>query len=271
MENRNANEMVPSESEEWQNLILPSELSPEMIMMMEGMAEQLKSKTKSLMKTVINYKELMVLYTCAMKTVKTKFEVLDSEFKVRYSRNPINSIVTRLKRTSGIAEKLARRNLPFTLDSIRENINDVAGVRVICSYVDDIYRITQALLQQEDITLLEKKDYSENPKPNGYRSLHLIVGVPVYFSDQKYTVKVEVQIRTIAMEFWASLEHQLKYKQNMPGQKEVVSRLKECADTIYGVDAQMQKLREEIAAMEDTPTEEDVLLEKLERLDIKID
>ena len=101
--------------------------------------------------------------------------------------------------------------------------------------------------------------------------MHLIVGVPVYFSDQKYTVKVEVQIRTIAMEFWASLEHQLKYKQNIPGQKEVVSRLKECADTIYGVDAQMQKLREEIAAMEDTPTEEDVLLEKLERLDIKID
>ena len=121
-------------------------------------------------------------------------------------------MTTRLKRSGSIAEKLSRQNLPFSTDSIEAHINDVAGVRVICSYVDDIYRIADALLKQDDVTLVARKDYIASPKPNGYRSLHLIVQVPVFFADQKKNLKVEAQIRTIAMDFWASLEHQLKYK-----------------------------------------------------------
>ncbi|MDD3409517.1 MAG: GTP pyrophosphokinase family protein [Eubacteriales bacterium] len=229
------------------------------------------SQTKRLMGTLVNYKELMMMYTCAMKEIQTKFEVLNTEFKVRYQRNPISAITTRLKKTSSITEKLARQGEAFSLENIEGKLSDVAGVRVICSYIDDIYTIAEALLRQDDITLVTRKDYIANPKPNGYRSLHLIVKVPVFFADQKKEMKVEVQIRTIAMDFWASLEHQLKYKQEVPDQQRLVAELKECADVIHATDQRMLAIRGDIERVTTAPTEEDILFEKLSKFDISID
>lgn len=229
------------------------------------------TQTKMMVGTIVGYKELMMMYACAMKEMRTKFEVLNTEFKIRYQRNPIASISTRLKRTASILEKLGRYNLPFSLNSITEHVNDVAGIRVICSYIDDIYTIADALLRQDDVTLINRKDYIANPKPNGYRSLHLIVSIPVFFADQKKDVRVEVQIRTIAMDFWASLEHQLKYKQEIPNQQEIIDRLKECADVINDTDEKMLGLRRQIEAATDAPSEEEILFEKLSRLDINLE
>lgn len=226
--------------------------------------------TKQMMGTIIDYKELMMMYGCAMKTVQTKFEILNTEYKVRYQRNPISSITTRLKRTASITDKLARLGLPFSLDNLVENVNDVAGVRVICPYIDDIYTIADALLKQDDIRLITRKDYIAQAKPNGYRSLHLIVEVPVFFAEHRKDLKVEVQIRTIAMDFWASLEHQLKYKQEVPNQQEIISQLRTCADIISATDEKMLDIRKQIEAASNTPTEEEILFEKLSKLDIGI-
>lgn len=237
----------------------------------DAAANAVFNRTKQLVGTVIEYKELMMMYSCAMKEIRTKFEILNTEFNVRYQRNPISSITTRLKKTVSIAEKLSRRNLPFSMGSIESAINDVAGVRVICSYIDDIYMIADALLKQDDITLVAKKDYIAVPKPNGYRSLHLIVKVPVYFAAQKKEMKAEVQIRTIAMDFWASLEHQLKYKQDIADQQNIVDQLKACADVITATDEKMLDIRHQIEAMADTPTEDDILFDKLSRLDITVE
>jgi len=227
-------------------------------------------RSKKMLGSMIEYKELIMMYTCAMKEIKTKFEVLDTDFKVRYSRNPISSINTRIKSTASIADKMARRGVPFSVDNIIDHINDVAGIRVICSYIDDIYLLADALLKQEDIKLIARKDYIANPKPNGYRSLHLIVTVPVFFMDEKRDMKVEVQIRTIAMDFWASLEHQLKYKQQIENQQDILTQLKACADVIAVTDERMLNIREQIEKMQDTPTEEDILMEKLSKFDINI-
>lgn len=230
------------------------------------------AQARQMMNTMVEYKELMTMYACAMKQVRTKFEVLDSEFNVRYQRNPIYAINTRLKKTASIIDKLNRKHKAFTCKDIEENLFDVAGVRVICSYSDDIYRIAESFLKQDDVTLIRKKDYIAEPKENGYRSLHLIVKVPVYFSEMTKDMAVEVQIRTIAMDFWANLEHQLKYKQEIPNQTEIVSELKTCADVLAGTDDKMLSLRKRIGDMEDTKaTDSDVLLEKLSKLDIAID
>lgn len=219
--------------------------------------------------TLVDYKELLMMYSCAMKCVQTKFEVLDQEFNIRYKRNPIHTIRTRLKSNSSIVEKAMRKDIPFSLGSITEQIQDIAGVRVICSYVDDIYLLSDALTSQSDVTLLEKKDYISVPKPNGYRSLHLIVAVPVYFANQTETLKVEVQIRTIAMDLWASLEHQLKYKRGIKNQEEIVARLSDCANIIAKVDAEMQSIRQTMAEAEDAPVEQE-LLDKLRKLELPI-
>jgi len=227
-------------------------------------------KTKGLMDMLVGYRELMMMYTCAIKEVRTKFEVLDTEFSVRFERNPISTICTRLKHTNSIMEKLVRNHLAFTLKNIETYVNDVAGIRVICSYIDDIYEIANSLLAQDDITLVTQKDYIVSPKPNGYRSLHLIVKVPVFFANEKRDMKVEVQIRTIAMDFWASLEHQLKYKQDIPDQDEVVTQLKNCADVIASTDEEMLGIRQKIEAGSNAMTEEDILLEKLSRVDMNI-
>ena len=237
----------------------------------DAAATAIYDHTKQVAGALVDYRELMMMYTCAMKEIQTKFEVLNSEFNVRYSRNPSNSMSTRLKRTVSIVEKLSRKGQAFTPENVERYLGDVAGVRVICSYVDDIYKIADSFVQQDDITLIERKDYIANPKPNGYRSLHLIVKVPVFFADQKREMKVEVQLRTIAMDFWASLEHQLKYKKEIPRQDEIVTELKSCADAITAVENHMLSIRKEIEECGDEPTEEDILLEKLSRFDIRID
>ena len=225
----------------------------------DAAATAIYDHTKQVAGALVDYRELMMMYTCAMKEIQTKFEVLNSEFNVRYSRNPINSMSTRLKRTVSIVEKLSRKGQAFTPENVERYLGDVAGVRVICSYVDDIYKIADSFVQQDDITLIERKDYIANPKPNGYRSLHLIVKVPVFFADQKREMKVEVQLRTIAMDFWASLEHQLKYKKEIPRQDEIVTELKSCADAITAVENHMLSIRKEIEECGDEPTEEDIL------------
>lgn len=227
-------------------------------------------QTKHIMWTVVQFKELQMMYSCAIKEIQTKFEVLNTEFKLKHKRNPIYSIKTRLKSTESIVNKIYKYNVPFTLESIEQNINDVAGIRVVCSYIDDIYKIADALLAQDDVTLVAKKDYILNPKPNGYRSLHLIISTPVFFAGGKKEVKAEVQIRTIAMDFWASLDHQLKYKQDIPEQEEIGRELKACADVISETDRKMLRLRDRIEAAEDAPSEEDVLFERLRKLDTPI-
>ncbi len=232
-------------------------------------AEKLLKQTIQLVGKAVEYKDLMMMYTCAIKEIQTKFEILNIEFGARYKRNPISNISSRLKSTMSIADKLERRGLPFTLECVKENIKDVAGVRVVCSYIDDIYLVADSLIQQDDITLIERKDYISQPKPNGYRSLHLIVQVPVFFASCKVDMTVEVQIRTIAMNFWASLEHQLKYKQEIPNQREIISQLKECADASNATDERMLQIRRQIEAYDTAETnEKDILIRQLNRLNM---
>ena len=150
---------------------------------------------------VMPFKRLMAYYKCAIMEVETKFKVLNQEFSLEYDRNPIETIKTRLKSPDSIVKKLAKKDVPLTVESIEKNLNDIAGVRVICSFPEDIYVLADCLLQQDDIKLIEVKDYIKNPKPNGYRSLHLIVEIPIFLKDEKKNMRVEVQLRTIAMDF----------------------------------------------------------------------
>ena len=194
------------------------------------------------------YNRLMAYYRCAIMEVETKFNVLNEEFSLRYDRNPINGIKSRLKRLDSIQEKLKRKQLPFDLQTIEEHIHDVAGVRVVCAFVDDVYLLAEALLKQDDIMLVEKKDYIANPKPNGYRSLHLIVTVPIFLEHEKRVMQVEIQLRTIAMDFWASLEHQLRYKKNVAFTEEMAQELRDCAQLSAQVDLRMDALRARLAS-----------------------
>ena len=171
---------------------------------------------------------------------------LNEEYSLEHDRNPINSIKTRLKSPTSIFEKIERKGISLTLDSIEKNINDVAGVRVICSFPEDVYTLADALLKQDDIVLVEKKDYIKSPKPNGYRSLHLIVTVPVFLAHEKKLMNVEIQLRTIAMDFWASLEHQLRYKKDFDFSDEMVKELSDCADISAALDLRMDKLRKQV-------------------------
>ena len=188
------------------------------------------------------FEELMMIYQCAIQEVTTKLEVLSQEMSVRYKRNPIENIKYRIKKPQSIYEKLKRYNCPVTLESVSENLNDVAGVRVICSFIDDIYTVSNMLTRQDDVKLIAVKDYIKKPKENGYRSYHMIIEIPVFFSDKKQPVRVEVQIRTIAMDFWASLEHHVKYKKDVPNPEEIAARLKKCADVIAATDTEMQDI-----------------------------
>jgi len=190
--------------------------------------------------------KLMTQYQCAIMEIETKLKVLDAEFSQEYKRNPFESIKSRLKSPISIAGKLRRKGLAVTVENIEKHLNDVAGIRVICSFPDDIYKLADLLAGQDDIILLGKKDYIKNPKPNGYRSLHLILDIPIFLSNEKKHMKVEVQFRTIAMDFWASLEHKLKYKKDVGNSEEIVAKLKICADSIEMLDFQMQEIRNEI-------------------------
>ncbi len=192
------------------------------------------------------FRELMMVYTCTIREIKAKLEVLNDDLAVRNQRNPIQMIKSRVKKPSSIVDKLTRRGLPVTVKSIQENLDDVAGVRVICSFVDDIYTIVNMLARQDDIEVLMVKDYIRSPKANGYRSYHMILQIPVHLSDRKVKTRVEVQIRTIAMDFWASLDHQMKYKKHMDDAEEISEELRECAEVIAQADLRMQKIRQKI-------------------------
>lgn len=182
------------------------------------------------------------LYASAAREIQTKLENLNSEFEYTKNRNPIHIIKTRIKTPKSIMAKLQRRGLYLSVESARQNLTDIAGIRVICPYIDDIYLISNMLSIQDDIELLRTNDYIKKPKPNGYRSLHLIVSVPVFLSDRKEPVKVEIQIRTIAMDFWASLEHDIAYKLPEAKSEKIKEELKNCADVISNTDLRMQNL-----------------------------
>lgn len=190
--------------------------------------------------------KLMMEYRSAIMEVETRLKVLNDEFSIEYNRNPFESIKSRLKSPASIYEKLERKGFPISVESIEENLTDVAGLRVICSFPDDIYRLADLCIRQDDISLIRKKDYIKYPKCNGYRSLHLILSVPIFLSEGKKNMKVEMQFRTIAMDFWASLEHKLKYKKDVADAEGIVEKLKACADSIEMLDYQMQGIRNEI-------------------------
>ena len=188
--------------------------------------------------------KLMSYYRCAMMEVVTKFNVLNEQFSLQFDRNPITGIKSRLKTLPSILEKLERRGFPLTIESIEQNLNDVAGVRVICSFVEDVHMLSEALMQQDDIMLIERKDYIRKPKPNGYRSLHLIVSVPIFLAHEKRYMRVEIQLRTLAMDFWATLEHQLRYKKDFDLADSMERELYTCASLSAELDERMDGLRQ---------------------------
>lgn len=190
-----------------------------------------------------DYLRLMAYYKCAMMEIETKLNVLNEEFSLQHDRNPISSIKTRLKTFDSIARKLHKYGLEPNLESVEEHINDVAGVRVCCSFKEDVYMLAEALLKQDDIEPIIIKDYIKSPKKSGYRSLHLIVGIPIYLANEKRIMKVEIQLRTIAMDFWASLEHQIRYKNDAEFTEDIANELFNCAEMSAELDDRMSKLR----------------------------
>ena len=192
---------------------------------------------------------MLMNYQCAVMEVETKFNILNNRLSLQDEHNPIESIKSRVKSLDSIMRKLKKLQLPITIESVEENLKDVAGVRVVCSFVDDIYKIADSFLAQEDVTLIERKDYIQNPKPSGYRSLHLIVKTPVYTENGKKDMFVEVQMRTIAMDFWSSLEHKLRYKENLNPQtaEQLAKELEACAEESAKLDEKMLRIRNQIA------------------------
>ena len=191
---------------------------------------------------------LMSYYECAIMEIETKFRVLNHELSLEYDNNPIESIKTRVKSYDSILKNIRRKNIPLNLQAIEENLKDIAGVRVICSFPDDIYKLAESFLKQDDITLIERKDYIKNPKPSGYRSLHLIVQVPIFLQNEKKMVNVEVQFRTIAMDFWASLDHKMRYKKELSDEEVEIlqEELYDCAKQSAALDERMQRIRDRI-------------------------
>jgi len=189
---------------------------------------------------------LMSYYECAIMEVETKFRVLNHELSLEYDNNPIESIKTRVKSYDSILKKIRRKNIPLNLRAIEDNLKDIAGVRVICSFPDDIYKLAESFLKQDDITLIERKDYIKNPKESGYKSYHMLVSVPIFLSDSVVDTKVEIQIRTIAMDFWASLEHKIYYKFEGDAPDYISRDLRECAEMVSTLDEKMLSLNEAI-------------------------
>lgn len=210
-------------------------------LILEGVLNELKNQHK-------DYIRLMSYYSAAMLEMETKFKVLSIEFNGKFDRNPIEAIKTRLKTPESVREKMARIGVPMTVENVERELSDVAGVRIICSFVDDIYKLADMLALQDDIYILKTKDYIKNPKPSGYRSLHLIVEIPIFLAHEKRFMRVEVQLRTIAMDFWASLEHKLHYKKDIPPEyaQDIARQLRECAKAVSDTDAQMLSIRRQI-------------------------
>lgn len=187
-------------------------------------------------------------YECAVMEVETKFKVLDRQYSLYYDKNPIESISSRMKSKPSLMRKIKRYGLPLDFPSIQDGINDIAGVRVVCSFIEDIYELEKQFLAQDDVRLLRRKDYIENPKESGYRSLHLIVEVPIFLKNEKRYMKVEVQMRTIAMDFWAALEHKIRYKKDIPEEEleKISQELRDCAETANELDIRMQTIHNEM-------------------------
>lgn len=205
-------------------------------------------------KNAAKYNDLMMMYRCTIREIQTKLEVLNDEFSVEYKRNPISFIKTRIKSLESIYRKLKKNGYELTPENIQNQLNDVAGVRVVCAFIDDIYTVADLLANQDDITVLQVKDYIKNPKPNGYRSYHMIVEVPVFFSKGKTPMRAEVQIRTNGMDFWATLEHQLRYKkgiEEMEGYDLISEELTHSAYQLIEMDNEMQRIKNKIGRFHD--------------------
>ncbi|AZK47889.1 GTP pyrophosphokinase [Paenibacillus lentus] len=212
--------------------------------MSERQLEQLKIMRNEITRFLLSYK-------FALDEMETKIEILKEEFESLHDYSPIEHTKTRLKSPESIMGKLYRKGADFSFESIRETVKDIAGMRITCSFISDIYRVSDMLKQQSDLKVLEVKDYIKNPKPNGYKSLHLLIEVPVFMSDRVEHVCVEVQIRTIAMDFWASLEHKIFYKYNQSVPERLLQELKDAADTADELDHQMERLMNEVQTIKD--------------------
>lgn len=204
---------------------------------------------EGLMESAMQLQQVMMLYEAGIREIKTKLDILSDECRISGKPNPINAIKSRIKTPSSIIKKLKRRGFPISLQSMMDNLNDIGGIRVICPFIQDIYTVADMLMRQTDLKLIEKKDYIANPKPNGYRSLHLILEVPIFLSDCTKPVRIELQLRTIAMDFWASLEHQLRYKADIEVPDHVSDDLKECADVIAATDEEMQRIAQDLGVL----------------------
>ncbi len=202
-----------------------------------------------LIESAMQMQQMMMLYESGIREIKTKLDILSDESRISGKPNPIDSIKSRIKSPRSIIGKLKRRGFPITLQSMIDNLNDIGGIRVICPFIEDIYTVADMLMRQDDLTLIEKKDYIANPKPNGYRSLHLILEVPIFLAERTQPVRIELQIRTIAMDFWASLEHQLRYKSDVEIPEHVSDDLKKCADVIAATDQEMQRIAKELKVL----------------------
>ena len=207
--------------------------------------EQVEELAKSISRTP-GFIRLMTYYRCAIMEIQTKLNVLNAELSLQYDRNPFESIESRLKNPESIVEKMLRRGIPITVEDMEQEMTDIAGIRVICSFQEDLYSLAELLAEQDDVLLLSRKDYIANPKPNGYRSLHLLLDIPIFLYQGKRHMKVEVQFRTIAMDFWASVDHKLKYKKTIRDPEKVAEKLKICADTLAKMDAEMEEIRKTI-------------------------
>lgn len=207
------------------------------------------SQNQQMMMQLFEFMELAHLYESAAETVKMQLKIYDNEFSMKFQRNPIHGIESRIKSFQSVIEKLQRKGCPLNAQSAQKNLMDIAGIRVVCCYVEDIYAIAEMLTLREDIHILKIKDYIRNPKPSGYRSMHMIIMVPVYLSTCRKEVPVEIQIRTIAMDFWAALEHQLRYKTKAAVPDDLKLELKELADTISETDMRMQEIYDKISAL----------------------
>ena len=201
---------------------------------------------EKLLESAMQLQQIMLLYEAGIREIKTKLDILSDESNISGKPSPIDSIKSRIKSPRSIIKKLKRRGFPISLQSIMDNLNDIGGIRVICPFIQDIYTVADMLMRQSDLTLIEKKDYIANPKPNGYRSLHLILEVPIFLSETTKPVRIELQLRTIAMDFWASLEHQLRYKSDVQVPPHISDDLKECADVIAATDEEMQRIAKEL-------------------------
>ncbi|WP_121611042.1 GTP pyrophosphokinase [Mesobacillus foraminis] len=202
----------------------------------------------------------MMAYKFAVDEMNTKINILKEEFQYIHDYNPIEHVKSRLKSPESIAKKVSRKNMELNLNSIKENLRDIAGIRITCSFISDIYKVSEMLQSQKDVTVVECKDYIKNPKPNGYRSLHLIVEIPIFMSDREERIPVEIQIRTIAMDFWASLEHKIFYKYNKDVPLSLLQELKDAATSATELDLKMERLNNEINIVKEQNKEDEVLV-----------